>query len=443
MKKTMYALVLMMFTLSVFFSSLVFAVSPPSGDLPSDPSWSLPELPSIGLRLSNTTITENSPIGTVVWEFSYSTGAQIIEGSYSLDDSWDEALDNEKFVINKNTLTLKFIPDYENPIDVWDTPANNTYVIRVKFKTKIWWGQGEIPGISGKEVFRNFIIKVLDQDDYHGIVITLLGDNPQIVTQGTVYVDPGATAVDSAWNDISTEITSDADAVVDTSSVGSYIVTYSIVEWDGNRTSKTRTVEVVAAWSGWGWSGWGGIVKDNCPNGDHSPSYYDGTCKAQTEIEQAYHWAFEKGITTMPTIERARMYDGVLRAELAKMISVYATQVLNKTGVTELMPYYEDVWNIQGDLKGYIVLSYQLGLMGRKADGSPLKNFDPYGQVTRAQFATVLSRLLYGDQYENPGGLRYANHLQVLKDNNILKNTTPTMKELRGYIMLMLMRTEK
>ena len=94
--------------------------------------------------------------------------------------------------------------------------------------------------------------------------------------------------------------------------------------------------------------------------------------------------------------------------------------------------------------------------------------------MNRAQFGTVLSRLLFGDTYNiKPGErtfvisvengvktliskvantlgisstpalqlVRYSKHLQALKDHGIMKKIeTPMMLELRGYVMLMLMR---
>ena len=69
------------------------------------------------------------------------------------------------------------------------------------------------------------------------------------------------------------------------------------------------------------------------------------------------------------------------------------------------------------------------------------KNFNPHGEVTRAEFATVLSRILYGSEHNQEWADFYSKHLEALKEASILKNTTPTMKELRGWVMLMLMRT--
>ncbi|MDR0860811.1 MAG: hypothetical protein LBO09_07775 [Candidatus Peribacteria bacterium] len=62
-------------------------------------------------------------------------------------------------------------------------------------------------------------------------------------------------------------------------------------------------------------------------------------------------------------------------------------------------------------MKDYAVKACQLGLMGMDMD-----YFQPYAMVSRAQFGTVLSRLLYGNLYAG-GKPYYAKHLQALKGN--------------------------
>jgi hypothetical protein len=57
---------------------------------------------------------------------------------------------------------------------------------------------------------------------------------------------------------------------------------------------------------------------------------------------------------------------------------------------------FADISNQSSDIQLYIKLACQLGLMG-----VGISNFDPNGEVTRAQFGTVLSRTLYGDIYNN------------------------------------------
>ncbi|MEI6673281.1 MAG: hypothetical protein WCL02_08475 [bacterium] len=53
--------------------------------------------------------------------------------------------------------------------------------------------------------------------------------------------------------------------------------------------------------------------------------------------------------------------------------------------------------------------------------GVNMVEFNPNTKVTRAEFGTVLSRALYGNQNDT-GSPYYLKHLQVLKKNAIMKN---------------------
>ena len=84
--------------------------------------------------------------------------------------------------------------------------------------------------------------------------------------------------------------------------------------------------------------------------------------------------------------------------------------------------------------------------MGLESDWIvPQKSFRPNDIVTRAQFWTILSRLIFGDAYNiswNNSDLYYIKHLQALNDNWIMKMIEyPEMPEVRGWVMLMLQRT--
>jgi hypothetical protein len=159
------------------------------------------------------------------------------------------------------------------------------------------------------------------------------------------------------------------------------------------------------------------------------------------ELKDAYVYAFLNGITTQATIEKAELDRGITRAEMAKMMAVFATKISDKERVKTGIVKYADVDSSLGDLADYILLAYQLQIMGIDANGNPIENFNPHAEVTRAEFATVLSRILYGNKYNQQGSDFYSKHLQALKNASILKNTTPTMKELRGWVMLMLYRS--
>jgi hypothetical protein len=75
-------------------------------------------------------------------------------------------------------------------------------------------------------------------------VITLVGANPQIIEVDTVYSELGATASDNVDGDITDSIVIDSSSV-DTSTPGSYGVTYDVVDDAGNSAEQViRTVTV-------------------------------------------------------------------------------------------------------------------------------------------------------------------------------------------------------
>lgn len=169
------------------------------------------------------------------------------------------------------------------------------------------------------------------------------------------------------------------------------------------------------------------------------PAAVFGQTSYPAELEGAYAYAYDLGITTQASMDSARLYDSMTRAELAKMISNFAMQVAGLTPDTEAACSFSDLAPVAGtDLADFAVTACQLGLMGIGTNGI----FNPNGQVTRAEFGTVLSRVLYGDTY-NGGNPYYEAHLNALKAAGIMNDiSNPDMKEIRGYVMLMMQRSD-
>lgn len=61
------------------------------------------------------------------------------------------------------------------------------------------------------------------------------------------------------------------------------------------------------------------------------------------ELKDAYTYAYLRGITTQPSIEKAQLQRGLTRAEMAKMMSVFAMKVLDKKVVKTDSVQYADV----------------------------------------------------------------------------------------------------
>jgi hypothetical protein len=164
------------------------------------------------------------------------------------------------------------------------------------------------------------------------------------------------------------------------------------------------------------------------------------------ELTQAFSYAYDIGITTKCPITEANIGGQLQRNHFTKMITEFAIKVLDKTPDTKLSCTFADTTNESAEMKFYIKTACQLGLMGREADGKTTqKTFNATDNVTRAQFGTVLSRLLYGTTNNSTDKInRYNKHLQALNEVGIMNNiSTPTMKEIRGYVMLMMQRTNE
>jgi hypothetical protein len=85
---------------------------------------------------------------------------------------------------------------------------------------------------------------VITVEDTTPPVISLLGDDPQTIECGDAYTELGATATDICCGDITASIVIDTSAV-DTSTVGSYTVTYDVTDCNANPAVQvTRTVNV-------------------------------------------------------------------------------------------------------------------------------------------------------------------------------------------------------
>ena len=122
------------------------------------PQWvsvkvSIPNNLPTDITIDNLNIDENSAISTVIWEFSSEDLDVTDTHSYTFV-TWTWSEDNSYFSISWDELLLNFVPDFENPLDTWDTLSNNTYSVRVQSEDSGGWTFEKI-----------FIITINDLDD--------------------------------------------------------------------------------------------------------------------------------------------------------------------------------------------------------------------------------------------------------------------------------------
>ncbi len=261
-----------------------------------------------------------------------------------------------------------------------------------------------------------------------------------------------------------------------------------------------------------GFRGFGGqkrtiLPVDNCPNGDMSPTQYDGLCaglslnnggisaqiKQDTtgnalmsnsetarennelvetdgdsidahernevkdvdpmlstwmnvdtcedeETHEAYLFARKNSVTTMDTCQKARTNNHLTRWEAAKMIVNFAMNVLNKQPDVTRTCVFADMDVSNAEMKQYASMACQLGIMWLKGDGTPAEMFNPAGLLDKAQLATMLSRILYGDA-NNSTACWYCKHVEALQQDGVITVTTDlSIPLLRGRAMLMMKR---
>ena len=154
-------------------------------------------------------------------------------------------------------------------------------------------------------------------------------------------------------------------------------------------------------------------------------------------------YACENDITTIRDINEARLKDFLTRAEMAKMVSVFATKELWMKPNTskDCSNFAESIAHYSQEMKDYMVMSCQLEIMWiHTTNYKAIPDFMPSKRVSRAEFGTILSRVLWWNKYEWTNENYYINHLNALKENNIITNINPNITEYRAWVFLMLYR---
>ena len=148
-------------------------------------------------------------------------------------------------------------------------------------------------------------------------------------------------------------------------------------------------------------------------------------------MNDAYTFAYGRSITTMSDCIKANMTGVLLRRDAAKMISNYAINALGKQPDESRECTFDDMINGDEEYKKYAKLACQLGVMGiNNVTNQVNTNFNPDEAVTKAQFATILSRLLYGSLYNGDDENRYVKHVDKLHEEGVIKVKTDLLSPL-------------
>lgn len=152
------------------------------------------------------------------------------------------------------------------------------------------------------------------------------------------------------------------------------------------------------------------------------------------EYNDAYIYAYNKKITTMPTIEDANMYWEIKRMEIAKMLSNWVASFWFYKDRTAKCNF-TDTSSVKWDLATAIKESCQYWIMWQW-----ITEFRPYDKITKWEVATAVSRILRKTKY-NWWTPYYINHVNALINEWILSSSSNlNTNELRWNVMTILMK---
>jgi hypothetical protein len=112
---------------------------------------------------------------------------------------------------------------------------------------------------AGVGVYLNDGSGNLGRGDVQAPTLELLGDSTMDVAAGSIFTDPGTSAIDNIDGDISDTVT--ASNTVSTAIVGTQTLTYNFADFAGNSAAPiSRTVRVIPASGAGGGGGGGGAI---------------------------------------------------------------------------------------------------------------------------------------------------------------------------------------
>ena len=225
------------------------------------------------------------------------------------------------------------------------------------------------------------------------------------------------------------------------------------VVWDAEYTA-TFTAEEKEKPSKWGNMSGGWWRKTNTDNSDNQHwsaeensdwfTWDITTWDVNDETLSLYQWARENNITTMDTLEEANPDGPLTRWHMAKMVVNFAQNVLwwyiptsypDKCNWNDKESEWESL-----EIKIYAKKSCAIWVMWIYVE-----EFMPNKILDRAEFGTIVSRLLRWDRYnivDTDHRSYYEEHLKVLKDNGILTQieNPEARREIRKRVWLVFRR---
>ena len=220
-----------------------------------------------------------------------------------------------------------------------------------------------------------------------------------------------------------------------------------------------------APWWYAGWWGWSNAIKDNCPDGDRSTSYYDGQCgdiptttgkdttlddtapsslctqadyklssfeslrklsdKRQFIVCRLYHNK-QTIFDTVPEFDYDRV---VTREEASRMITHFVQDILKKDKIrtsSDPLCQFTDIKFANPWLKNYITDACQYGIFNGTYD----HQFLPKQELNQAHAIATVLRASYGYQDES-WSVRFSPYIDMISTKNLTRKTFTRPSDLK------------
>ena len=171
--------------------------------------------------------------------------------------------------------------------------------------------------------------------------------------------------------------------------------------------------------------------------GDNSNYWYTyNEPQYSSEMQDAFDFAINNWLISASTIYSADMDWYLTRIWMAKILSQFAINIAwMKPDYNKYNTYYDVSESLDEQYDNWALLAYQLWIMWIDTH-----YFRPYDYVTRAEFATAVSRMVYNTEDWRNNRAYYEPHLNKLRDEWILTNTNPNRIEKRWLALIILNR---
>lgn len=155
------------------------------------------------------------------------------------------------------------------------------------------------------------------------------------------------------------------------------------------------------------------------------------------EFLEALRFSYDNGLTRYKDVQNFNPYAVLTREQASKIIWVFASKVLNKSPDQLKTCSFPDLNEADLTLKDHIIWACRLGIFKGSGDG----NFYPTKPITKAEWLTVLIRMMQDGSLDENVEPWYLNYYQKAKEFELTreKNVFALDRPLTRYEMILLL----